>query len=211
MFFLRQNTATQEVPVTLVSSVDGYTPKTGITAPTKKIAKTTGAFANMNDGTWAEDAYGWYTVQFNAADSNTLGMIKLHIEKSGCRNFDDFGYVLPANIYDSWFSTDKQQVDITQIAGVTQNATNLSKAASTMVLGTVDTAGFAPTTTEFEADDITEATDNHYNGRIIIWTSGALLGQATDITDYTLTGGRGHFTVTATTEAPANNDTFIMV
>jgi len=86
-----------------------------------------------------------------------------------------------------------------------------SKAASTIVLGTVDTTEFEPTTTEFEADDITEATPEHYKGRIAIWTSGALKDQATDVTNYALTGGRGHFTVTAMTEAPGNNDTFVIV
>ena len=68
-----------------------------------------------------------------------------------------------------------------------------------------------PTTTEFQADDITEATADHYNGRIVIFTSGVLAGQATDITDYAAVGGIGQFTVTAMTEAPANNDTFIIV
>lgn len=85
-----------------------------------------------------------------------------------------------------------------------------SKAAATIVLGTVDDT-VAPTTTEFEADDITEATADHFNGRIVLWTSGALFGQATDITDYTLAGGKGHFTVTAMTEAPENNDEFVIL
>ena len=83
--------------------------------------------------------------------------------------------------------------------------------AAQMVPGTVDSTGHTPTTTEFEADDITEATADHYNGRIVIWTSGALAGQATSISDYALSSGRGHFTVVAMTEAPANNDTFIIV
>ena len=77
--------------------------------------------------------------------------------------------------------------------------------------GTVDTAAHTPTTTEFEADDITEATTDHSKGRIVIFTSGNLIGQASDITAYTLTGGRGHFTVSALTEGAANNDTFIII
>lgn len=95
--------------------------------------------------------------------------------------------------------------------GTAEISEKISKAGSTIVVGTVDNTVFAPTTTEFEADDITEATDDHFNGRVVIFTSGALKDQATDITDYTLTGGRGHFTVTAMTEAPANNDTFVIV
>ncbi len=69
----------------------------------------------------------------------------------------------------------------------------------------------APTTTEFEADDITEATADHFIGRIMLFTSGILDEQATDITDYALNGGIGHFTVTALTEAPGNDDKGIII
>lgn len=90
-------------------------------------------------------------------------------------------------------------------------AAKLALAASTMITGTVDNTAHTPTTTQFEADDITEATADHYNGLIIKWITGALAGQTTEVSDYVLTGGRGHFTVVAMTEAPANNDTFILV
>ena len=76
---------------------------------------------------------------------------------------------------------------------------------------TVDGITHTPTTTEFEADDITEATADHFIGRIMLFTSGALDAQATDITDYALVGSNGHFTVTALTEAPANNGTGIII
>lgn len=87
----------------------------------------------------------------------------------------------------------------------------MKEAGSVIVRGTVDSTIVAPTTTEFEADDITEATADHFNGRIIIFVTGVLQYQATDITDYALNGGRGHFTFTALTEAPGNNDTFVIV
>jgi hypothetical protein len=57
--------------------------------------------------------------------------------------------------------------------------------------------------------DLAEATDNHYIGRIVIWTSGVLLGQASDITDYA--GSGGLLTYSATTEAPSNGDTFVII
>ena len=90
-------------------------------------------------------------------------------------------------------------------------AAKLALSAGTIVAGTVDTGSFSATTTAFEADDITEATADHYIGRIIIFTSGALQYQATDITDYELSGSNGKFTVSALTEAPGNNDTFIII
>lgn len=74
--------------------------------------------------------------------------------------------------------------------------------------GSVSNAGFTPTATEFESGDITEATANHFVGRLVVFTSGALLNQATKITAYSLVTGRGHFTVDTMTEAPANTDKF---
>lgn len=92
-------------------------------------------------------------------------------------------------------------------------ASSLEASAGQIIEATVDTAtnGHTPTTTEFQSDTITEATADHYNGRLVVFVSGALAGQATDITDYSAVGGIGQFTVTAMTEAPANNDLFIIV
>ena len=103
--------------------------------------------------------------------------------------------------------------DMEAISGSTAAADNLEASALTIIQATVDTAtnGHTPTTTEFQADDVAEATADHFIGRVVIFTSGALIRQATDITDYTAVGGIGQFTVTAMTEAPANNDTFIIV
>ena len=89
--------------------------------------------------------------------------------------------------------------------------TAMQKAGSTIVTGTVSHDNTVATTTVFYSDDITEATADHYNGRIVIFTSGPLKDQATDITDYELDTGEGKFTVTALTEAPGDNVTFVIV
>ena len=86
---------------------------------------------------------------------------------------------------------------------------DLAASATTIVSGTV--AATAGSTTVIYSDDITEATADHYNGRIIIFTSGAMQNQATNITDYELFGGEGKFTVTATTETAAEDVTFVIV
>ena len=90
-------------------------------------------------------------------------------------------------------------------------ATKLATSTGTIVTGTVSHDNTAATTSIFYCDDITEATADHFNGRIIIFTSGALQYQATDITDYALVAGEGKFTVSTLTEAPADNTTFIIV
>ena len=110
-----------------------------------------------------------------------------------------------------------QAADVLQINSNTLAASNLAISAQQMLVGTVDDTAFAPTTSELEASDITEATADHFNGRVIIFTSGNLLRQLCEITDYSLVGGRGHFTVASQTgsgvltEAPATTDTFIIV
>ena len=82
----------------------------------------------------------------------------------------------------------------------------MEASAETIVVGAAITGTLS--TTQMTTD-LTETTDDHYNGRIIIWTSGVLQDQATDITDYT--GSTKLLTYTAVTEAPSNTDTFIIV
>lgn len=92
--------------------------------------------------------------------------------------------------------------------------TKLGASTSTMLIGTVDT--FVATTSIFETN-ITEATAQHFNGRLIIFTSGALFREVCIITDYLLNAGKGKFTVSTKTttevltDIPANGDTFIIV
>ena len=90
-------------------------------------------------------------------------------------------------------------------------ATKLEASAGTIVIGTVSHDNTAASTTVFYSDDITETTADHFNGRIILFTSGNLIYQATDITDYSLASGEGKFTVTVLTEAPADDVTFVIV
>ncbi len=116
-----------------------------------------------------------------------------------------------AAVLTDWINDGRLDVLLDAIKVVTDAQ---AKASTTIITGTIDTT-VAATTTEFEADDITEATADHFNGRVILFTTNGvdnrLVGQATDITDYALNGGRGHFTVTALTEAPINNSTFVII
>lgn len=66
-----------------------------------------------------------------------------------------------------------------------------------------------PSTTAFETD-LSEASDDHYNGAFLVFYSGALSGQARKISDYD--GTTKVITVaTAFTEAPVANDDFMIV
>jgi hypothetical protein len=102
-------------------------------------------------------------------------------------------------------------VNLTAMGGNTTKAANLTSAADGMVTGTVDTAGFSATTTEFETSSIVTAATGHYIGRIVVFTSGTLVRQQALIGAYSLVSGRGHFTVSTLTSAPANAVTFIIL
>lgn len=102
--------------------------------------------------------------------------------------------------------TNQVTANTTSIAGNATSATNLSKSAIAIEPGAA-IAGTLSTTQM--TTDLTEATDDHYNGRIIVWTTGALKNQATDITDYT--GATKLLTFTATTEAPGIGDEFVII
>jgi hypothetical protein len=80
-----------------------------------------------------------------------------------------------------------------------------------MITGTVTSAGFTPTPTQFEVSDITSAATDFYKNRTAIITSGSLQYQARNITGYSLQGGRGRFTVDALTAALSHGDTLIIV
>jgi len=57
--------------------------------------------------------------------------------------------------------------------------------------------------------NLTETTDDHYKNRTLIWTTGTLGGQGTEITAYN--GTSKMLTFTAVTEAPIAGDSFIIV
>lgn len=96
------------------------------------------------------------------------------------------------------------EVDMKSISDDATAADNLEEGATAVANFTVNDAG--ATTTVFIISS-TEATDDHFNGKIITFITGALKFQSTDVTDYT--GATKTITVTALTEAPANGDAFV--
>ena len=109
-------------------------------------------------------------------------------------------------------------VDSSRISDIASVLSNLDSAlgavkatAGQMTQGTVDETASNASVSAFEASDITEATASHFVGRAVLWTSGDLAGQMTEIGDYELNGGRGKFTVSNMTEAPSAADTFRIV
>lgn len=84
-------------------------------------------------------------------------------------------------------------------------------AQAAAVLQLVVGSGSSTTTVKFSSVEgaAPSSVDDFYNGRVIIFTSGALAGQATSITDYT--GSTTTATVVGMTGTPANTVTAVVV
>lgn len=181
-----------------------------------------GSPTTLNSAMTEVDATNWaggYTLTINISgfDDGLYQLLAKYDDGGGLvRNFSseiliENGVLIDEHVANLSFTSANVNANIEAIDTDTTAPLNMKDAALTIVRGTVDTGSFSPTATQFEADDITEATADHYNGRIVLWLTGSLAKQATDITDYAKVGSNGRFTVTAMTEAPGNDDTFVIV
>ena len=100
--------------------------------------------------------------------------------------------------------------NVVQIVGSAEAASKLQAGDISITLGTVNIT-VAPTVTQFECADITEATTDHFKNGLVRWYSGVLKGQQALCTAYSLVGGRGRFTVSTMTDAPGSGDLCVIV
>ena len=117
---LRQSTASQEVLLGIfLDSIDGVTPKTALSIANSdiKIWKH-GAItlADKTSGGATHVSNGLYYVTLDATDTDTPGSLMIHCHVSGALPVRALCTVLPANIFDSLFASDKLEVDIVQVA-----------------------------------------------------------------------------------------------
>ncbi len=218
MQFLRANTAVDVLIGPFVDATDGSTAEIALTLDVE-LSKLGQALANKNDGTApTHDAAGTidghYNCELDATDTNSEGTLVLLAFDSEALIVRHEYMVLSEAAWDSKYApkdTGFMDVNVAAIDDAVAAAVRLALSAGQMIPGTVDNTAFTATTTELEADDITEDTSDNFNGRNILWTSGIMIASMTDITDYVLTGGRGHFTVSTMPETPGDDDTFIVI
>jgi hypothetical protein len=208
--WLKQSTAV-DLPVgPFLDETDGKTAETAltITQPDVRLKKNGGAWAQKNAAqTLSHEENGWYEVSLDTTDTNTLGLLKIAVHESGALPVWDDYLVVPANVYDSVVGgSDTLQVDLTQINGSTAVATKFEKSASTIETGTVAAGS---TTSTINTSDLTEATNDHYKDRWLIFVTGAAARQAKQITGYN--GTTKALTTGVFQDAPATSDTFVIV
>lgn len=188
---------------------------TGLTISQTDVILSKGGsttYSAKNDATAATHRSGGvYTVPLDTTDTGTVGPLTVVVNKTGALPLKETFLVVAANVYDAMTGADKLFVDAVEMNSSTTAASNLGVSGAVMATGTVDNTGFTATTTILETSSITTAAADHWKGRVIIFTSGTLQYQATAITAYSLSSGRGRFTYNATTSAPASGVSFIIV
>ena len=85
-----------------------------------------------------------------------------------------------------------------------------------IIVGEVDNATFTATTTSLEGLRIApntteETTADHYIGRLLLFTSGAALGELTTITDYVLANSKEKLTYDTIVSTPEDNATYVIL
>lgn len=134
---LKQSTTVTVNVGPFVDKDDGVVEETGL-SPTVQISKNGGTFANRNSATSiTHDADGWYKVELDATDTNTLGrlVLKVQDEATHLPVWKEF-MIVSGNYYDTKYGSDMFAVNAAQIADEAIN--NLSFAADA-----IDAAAFA--------------------------------------------------------------------
>lgn len=143
MIFLKQSTASQEVPLGyFVDSTDGNTEETALTIANTDIKVwKTGAttLANKNSGGATAISNGIYYAVLDATDTDTLGPLVIFVHVTGALTVRLECCVLAANVYDSLIgATDKLDVNTAEIAGA-----NVSTSTAQIGVNVVNAGGTA--------------------------------------------------------------------
>jgi len=115
MQILRQSTSVNVMLGPFVNSSDGVTTEESLTLTQSdlQLSKNGGAAAQKNDSSSATHIYGGnYSVPLDATDTGTLGSLTLMCKKSGALPVKADFMVVTANVYDTLFSTDKLNVEV---------------------------------------------------------------------------------------------------
>jgi hypothetical protein len=215
MYILKQSTAVTVKTRPFFSSSDAVTAMTALTIAQADVIlfKNNGAGAQKNDSTSAtHDTGGVYGVPLNTTDTATVGPLQMLISKSSALPMYKEWMVVPAHVYNGLVAgTGNLNVNVDSLGGSTAVVAPWLAAVGTITTGTVDNTAFTATTSVLETSSITTAATDHWLGRVIVFTSGTLALQATRITAYSLSSGRGRFTYNTVTSAPASGVSFVII
>ena len=134
MIWLKQSTAVTVQFGPFLDKTDGVTLEIGLATALDNA--TTGIRTSKNGGTLADrasataptyDAMGLYKVELGTSDTDTLGTLRIVFEEAAtCLPvWQDF-MVVPANVWDSLFGSDKLDVSVTEWLGIAVTAATVA-------------------------------------------------------------------------------------
>lgn len=125
MIWLRQSTAVDVLLGPFVDDTDFKTAEIALTIVQAdiRLLKNGGVFAQTNNVAGATHREnGHYLTPLDTTDTNTLGRLRVVVNKAGALQvWQDF-MIVSANVWDAMFGADKLQVDTTEWAGAVVNA-----------------------------------------------------------------------------------------
>lgn len=195
-----------------VDLTDGVTPETGLTLGAMTAAKIikagAGASVDISGATWAHISDGFYALTLDATMTNTLGRCTVYFSQPatfrGPVRQDII--ILSSHVYGAMIAYNAVLgVDAIQMFSSQAAAEAMSLAALGIIRLTIQSGS----TTTVINTNLTEGTNDHYNGRTLMFLTGALAGQSAPITDYN--GSSKALTVEQITEAPTNGDVAVII
>jgi hypothetical protein len=121
--WLRQSTAVTVALGPFVDQTDGFTLENALTITSTDclLSKNGAAFAVPSDTGAATvmSTTGHYAKALNATDTNTLGILRVFVNEAGALPVWEDYTVVTQNTWDSFFASDRLQVDVEEIgAGI---------------------------------------------------------------------------------------------
>ena len=163
---IKQSTAVTFLLGPFVDVGDGVTAETGLATAMDnattgiRVSKNGGNMADRSDATApVHDEDGFYTIVLNTTDPDTLGFLQVvYSEVATCLPaWKDFS-VVTANFWDTKYSTDQLDVNVTNIIGTAPTLTN-----SDLDVNVAQIVGTAPSLTTGE-NDVNQATNADQTG-----------------------------------------------
>jgi hypothetical protein len=181
MQYLKADTSVKVVIGPFVDVGDGFTPETGISLSTADEAEIikhdAAAVTSISGNTWAAiaSADGYYNLTLTAAQLDTEGMLTVVVQDdSVCLPVMARFMVVNANVFDSLFAaagTDYLDINALQLAGTTQDATDLADFAA---------AGYDPATNKVQGVVLVDTTTTNTDMVAAAPTANAIADQVWD-------------------------------
>lgn len=208
MRHLKQSTSVIVQLGPFVDATDGVTAETSLTPSSNEVrlykAGATSA-VDIYNATWTHIGLGMYRVTLTTSYTDTAGPLVIVAQVSGARPVIHEFTVLAATSYDALISGSPIPSDMTRLNGNATAATLMTFPALTIKNLTV---GAGSSTTRI-ATNLTEATNDHWNGRTLVMVTGTLANQAVSISDYN--GSTKELIVSGFTSEPSSGDIAVIV